>query len=157
MPTIEESVFISCSRDEVFNFISKAENLPIWDVSCVRAEQQGDAPVGLGTRTHGTSKIMGKSFDWTTEVTEFRAPEVVTFTAIDGPLRFTAISRLIESGAGTEMTYVIEAESGLGGVFGRLADPLVERVQDRTVRTNLQTLGDLLSHHPEPTALHREE
>jgi hypothetical protein len=33
----------------------------------------------------------------------------------------------------------------LGGVFGRLADPLVEKVQRRTVRANLDTLAELLT------------
>ena len=36
----------------------------------------------------------------------------------------------------------------LGDIFGKLADPIVERAQGRTVRANLETLADLLAEHP---------
>jgi hypothetical protein len=41
----------------------------------------------------------------------------------------------------------VDADPGLGGVFGRLADPLVERAQGRTVRNNLETLAEILTEH----------
>ena len=39
----------------------------------------------------------------------------------------------------------VEAESGLGGIFGKLSDPIVENAQRRTVRSNLGTLAELLA------------
>ena len=66
MPVIEESVFIARPPQEVFDYITDPENIPVWDASVLKAEQVGTGPVGLGTRTRGTSKIMGRHFDWTT-------------------------------------------------------------------------------------------
>ena len=60
-------------------------------------------------------------------------------------MQFTVSNTLEPEGDGTRFTYRVEAESGLGGVFGRLADPLVEKAQRRTVRANLDTLAELLT------------
>jgi len=144
MPDIEASVLIARSPEDVFDFLIAAENLPVWDASVIAADQVGDGPVGLGTRTKGASKIMGKRFDWVTEVTHFESPTGVTYTSIEGPMTFTVTSALEAESDGTRLTYRIHAESGLGGVFGRMADPLITKAQTRTVRANLDTLADLL-------------
>jgi hypothetical protein len=34
-------------------------------------------------------------------------------------------------------------------VFGKLADPFVQKAHTRTVRANLETLADLLAEHPD--------
>ena len=148
MPVIEESVFIARPPQDVFDFIVDSQNLPVWDVSIVKAEQVGTGPVGLGTRYRGTSKIMGKHFDWTTETTEFEPPTKVVNTCVEGKIKFTATNVLEPAPGGTNLTYRIDAESGLGGVFGRLADPFIEKAQARTVRANLETLAELLVQQP---------
>jgi len=48
MPVVEETVFIGRPPQEVFDFIVNAENLPVWDVSVVEAEQLDDASPGVG-------------------------------------------------------------------------------------------------------------
>lgn len=149
MPTVEESIYIALPPQEVFNFLSKSENIPVWDSSVVHAETIGDEPVGLGTRAKGTSKIVGKKFDWTTEVGEFQPPGRLVSRSVDGTLEFTVTSILEPEGDGTRLTYRIDAASGLGGVFGKLADRFVEKAQARTVRANLETLAEMLAEHPE--------
>lgn len=144
MPAIEESVFIPRPPQDIFDFIAESENLPVWDVSIVKAEQIGTEPVGLGTRNRGTSKILGRHFEWTTETTQFVPPRLIINTSVEGKIKFTATNVLEPTPGGTTFTYRIDAESGLGGVFGRLADPFIEKAQARTVRANLDTLADLL-------------
>lgn len=148
VPVVEQSVFIAQPPAVVFDYLSKAENLPVWDSSIVQAEQVGAEPVALGTRAQGTSKILGRPFQWTTEVTEFDPPRRATFRSVEGKLAFTVTNTLEPADGGTQHTYRVEAESGLGGIFGRLADPIVERAQARTVRANLDTLADVLNDQP---------
>jgi carbon monoxide dehydrogenase subunit G len=148
MAVIEESVFISRPIQEVFDFLIKASNIPVWDSSVVQAEQIGDGPVEVGTRFKGTSKIMGRRFDWVTENTEFDPPTKTMFGTAEGPLVFAISYSLEPQGDGTRLTYRIDADSGLGGVFGKLADTFVEKAHARTVRANLETLADLLAEHP---------
>ncbi|HEY9356024.1 MAG TPA: hypothetical protein VIQ52_06950, partial [Arthrobacter sp.] len=69
--------------------------------------------------------------------------------SVDGPLEFTITTTLVPEDDGTRLNYRIDAASGLGGIFGKLADRLVEKAQARTVRANLETLAELLAEHPE--------
>ena len=149
MPVVEESVFIPRPPQQVFNFVSKYENIPVWDSSVVHAETIGGGPVQLGTRGKGTSKVVGKKFDWIAEVAEFESPDRLVIRSVDSQLEFTITNTMKPEGDGTRLTFRIDAASGLGGVFGKLADPFVEAAQARTVRANLETLSELLAEHPE--------
>lgn len=149
MPVVEESVIIARPPQDVFDFLAKPENIAVFDSSVTSSKQVGDGPVGVGSRARGTSKIMGRQFDWTTEVTEFDPPRRMVSRAVEGKLEFTVALTTEPAEGGTRLTQRIEASSGLGGIFGKLADPLVERAQGRTVRANLETLAELLAEHPD--------
>lgn len=148
MPVIEENVFIARPQQEVFDFIAATKNTPVWDSSVTHAAQIGSDPMGLGVRSSGTSKIMGRSFDWTTEVTDFEEPRRLVNRSVEGKLSFTITNSFESVEGGTRFTYRIDAATGLGGVFGRLAEPFVQRAQARTVRANLESLAELLTEHP---------
>ncbi|MDQ0078443.1 SRPBCC family protein [Arthrobacter oryzae] len=149
MAVIEESVFIARPPQEVFDYLIRSENVPVWDSSVIRSEQIGDGPVGVGTRSEGTSKIMGRHFDWVTENTYFDPPNRTVIQSVDGKFDFTIAYSLEPQDHGTRLTYRVDAPSGLGGVFGKLADPFVQKAHTRTVRANLETLADLLAEHPD--------
>lgn len=144
MPVIEEDVFIAKTPDEVYDYLSKAENLPVWDSSIVEATQVEDGPVAVGTRWRGVSKILGRRFDWTVEIVELDAPTLTRSKSVEGKMSFTVTQRLQAEDGGCRFSYKVDAESGLGGVFGRFGDPLVQKAQRRTVRANLDTLAELL-------------
>ncbi len=145
MPTVEASVEIARPIGEVFDFLINPENLAVWDASVVRAAQVGSGPIAVGSRTDGTNKVLGKNFDWTTEITELDPPNRVTYTSVAGRLQFVVTNSLEATPGGTRFTYHVEAESGLGGVFGRIADPLIVSAQNRTAQANLETLAELLT------------
>lgn len=151
MPVVEESVFINRPPAEVFEFLNKTENIPIWDSSVIHAEQVDDGPVGLGTRSKGTSKILGRQFDWMTENIHFDPPKHTVIRSVEGKFGFTISNILKPEASGTRLIYRVEADNGLGGFFGKLAEPLVQKAHSRTVRANLDTLADLLAEHPGDT------
>jgi carbon monoxide dehydrogenase subunit G len=93
----------------------------------------------------GTSKILGRRFEWATEITEFDRPRRSSSRSVEGKLQFTVTVLVEPADGGARLTYRVDAASGLGGIFGRLADPIVERAQARTVRANLETLAELLA------------
>lgn len=148
MPVVEESVLIAQRPDVVFDYLIRVENLPAWDASVLEAEQVGTEPVGVGSRFHGSAKILGRRFEWTTELIECDPPRRASFRSVEGKLKFTATNILDPVGEGTRFTYRVEAESGFGGIFGRLADPIVARAQARSVRADLETLADVLAEQP---------
>lgn len=149
MPVVEESVVIARPPQEVFDFLSKFENIAVYDSSVTASEQVGDGPLGVGARGKGSSKIMGRQFDWTVEITDFDPPRRMVSRSVGGKLDFTITFNLEPADGGTRVTQRIDAASGLGGIFGKLADPLVERAQGRTVRANLETLAEWLAEHPQ--------
>jgi carbon monoxide dehydrogenase subunit G len=149
VPVVEESVVIARPPQEVFDFLSRFENIAVYDSSVISSEQVGDGPLGVGTRGRGTSKVMGRQFDWTVEVAEFDPPRRMVSRSVEGKLDFTITFQVEPADGGTRLTQRIDAASGLGGIFGKLADPLVERAQGRTVRANLETLAEWLAEHPQ--------
>lgn len=149
MPVIEETVFIRRAPAEVFNFMADPANFAVWDSSVVEAAQENDGPPGIGSRTRGTSKVLGRHIHWVTEGTEFDPPNRILNTGVEGPLKFTVGATFEPVDGGTQLTYRLEAESGLGGVFGKMADSIIQRAQARTVRANLETLAELLENHPQ--------
>ncbi|MEP7034262.1 MAG: SRPBCC family protein [Dermatophilaceae bacterium] len=144
MPVFEDTVFIARPPRDVFDFIIESGNLAVWDTSVVTAVKVGTGPVGLGTRTRGTSRIMGKQLEWVTETTEFGPPSRVTYASVEGQISFVVTNILEPVDGGTRLTYRVDTGSGLGGVFGRLAEPFIEKAQNRTLRANLEALAQLL-------------
>jgi hypothetical protein len=144
MPVIDETVVIARSVGEVFDFLAVAENLPRWDASMLECAQVGSGPVTVGTRYRGASRIVGRRIEWTTEVVEFVPGVRMASRSVGGPLTFTVSYEVSASASGTALRYVLAAESGLGGAFGRAIEPIVERAQTKVVRANLGRLASLL-------------
>lgn len=145
MPVVQQSVVIARPASEVWDFLTVAENWPSWEASIVECEQVTDGELGVGTRWRGVNRILGKRFDWVTEFIEYQPGKVATSKSVEGKIGFTATTRLEEVDDGTLFTYRVDTESGLGGVFGKLADPIVTKAYSRTVRASLDNLADLLT------------
>ena len=144
MPVIDETVVIARPAGEVFDFLMAAENLPRWDSSMLECVQVDSAPVTVGTRYRGASKILGRRIEWATEVTQFVPGVRAASQSVEGPLTFTVSYEVSPAPAGTTLRYRLAAESGLGGAFGRALEPIVERAQTKVVRANLDKLASLL-------------
>jgi uncharacterized protein YndB with AHSA1/START domain len=147
MAVVEESTFIPRSPQEVFDYTSRPEHFPVWDGSILEAQQERPGERGVGTRVRGVSKILGRRFPWVTEYVEYNPPSRLVARSVEGPMHFTVSQTVEPAEGGTRFIWRVEADPGLGGIFGRLADPLVEKAQARTVRNNLETLTEVLTEH----------
>jgi uncharacterized membrane protein len=145
MPNVEQSVVISRPVSDVEAWFQDPENHPIWDPSQHGSIQITEGPFGVGTRWRGSSRILGKRVDWTTEVTEYEPNKRVVFTSVDTKPAFTSGSTLEDIAEGTRLTFHLDAESGLGGMFGKLTDPIVTRAYSRIIRTGLDNAAELLA------------
>lgn len=144
MPTVEETVSINRSPAAIWEFLLATENIPVYESQVTEVEQVTDGEVGLGTRYRGSTKVLGRSLTWTTEVVKFEPVTAYAAKTVEAKLPFSLAWTLVPEGEGTRLTYRLEAESGLGGVFGKLGEPLVVKAQQRTVRTNLANLKEIL-------------
>jgi uncharacterized membrane protein len=144
MPVIDQSVVIARPVAEVFDFLVHAANLPKWDSSMLECVQLDSAPVTVGTRYRGASKILGRRLEWTTEVIDFVPGVRSESKAVEGLLTFTVCYEVAATSDGTRLRYRLAAESGLGGAFGRAMEPMIEKAQTKVVKANLATLTQLL-------------
>jgi uncharacterized membrane protein len=144
MPVIDQSVVIARPAAEVFDYLVHAENLPRWDSSMLECVQLDAAPVTVGTRYRGATKILGRRIEWTTEVIDFIPGLRSESKSIDGPLKFTVSYEVSSVPEGTALRYRLAADSGLAGAFGRAMEPIVEKAQTKVVKANLETLARLL-------------
>jgi uncharacterized membrane protein len=144
MPVIDQSVVIARPASEVFDFLVHAANLPRWDSSMLECVQLDSAPVSVGTRYRGASKILGRRLEWTTEVIDFVPGVRSASQAVEGALYFTVSYEVTAVPEGTRLQYRLSADSGLGGAFGRAMEPIVEKAQTKVVKANLNTLAQLL-------------
>jgi uncharacterized membrane protein len=142
MPTVDESVTINAPVEKIFEFVADGSNLPVYDSSCIRAEPDGSP--ALGTKVNGVTKLLGREIEWVTECTEFEPGASFAGKSIEGKLEFEFRYVLASEGEGTRVDYQITAASGLGGIFGRLTDPLVTKAERRQVKANLGVLKDLM-------------
>jgi len=144
MPTIQHSVSIDRPIGEVFAFISDGGNASVYDASVTRADQLGNGDTKVGTRWEGATNILGRDFGWITECVDLVPDRSMTVRTITGRIPFEIRFEVTEEEGHTRLDYTLVAERGLGGVFGRIADPIVMRTQARTVRANLVTVKELL-------------
>jgi len=149
MPTIEQSIVIQRSVADVYAFMTDPHNLPVYDSSAIRAEQESGDGLSVGARWRGATKVLGKEFDWVTECVDLEPEKTTKWKTVEGKLPFELVTQFTPEGDGTRLDYKLTAESGLGGVFGKLAEPLVVKAQTRTVKANLATLKELLEEHAE--------
>ncbi|WP_171042502.1 SRPBCC family protein [Sinomonas gamaensis] len=149
MPTIEESVFIAAPPEEVFAYLDTPANIPEYSGNVVTAELDGEGPVRVGSRIRGTSKILGRTFDWLVEVQEHDPPKTAVSRSVEGKINFATTYEVMPEGQGTRVNYRIDADPGLGGVFGKLADALVQKAYARQVHADLATLAEILTEQRE--------
>jgi uncharacterized membrane protein len=141
MPVIDETVTIDAPLQVVFDYLVDGQNLPAWDASITECVRIGPGPIEVGTRYRGASKIMGRRIEWTTEVIDLVPGVRAASRSVEGSLRFTIRYEFAETPEGTSVRYLLTADSGLGGAFGRVMEPLVEKAQTKVVRANLATVA----------------
>jgi len=132
--------------EEVFSYASNPENFPKWAATVIEVRQE-DAPGDLlnreGERFTLMQQALDRKFEAPFEVIAYEPNRRCAHRSTEGhpvpvTMAFTYEPVLSER---TRFTPRIEAEPG--GFFG-LVGPVLERAIRRQMRTNLETLKDLL-------------
>jgi uncharacterized membrane protein len=139
---VEHSVVIDRPVEEVFAYVTDANNDPLWQSSILESEQTSEGVVGVGTTYRIVTKFLGRRIEMTLEITEHDPGRKECFRYTSGPIPGGGCYLFERADDGsTRFTQDFEAE--VGGVF-RLAKPLVARVFKRQIQTDMATLKDLL-------------
>lgn len=144
---IEFSVETEIARApaEVFAYVTDPAKLPTWQRNTVSVRQEGDGPLGLGTRLHEVHRAGGKELESVVEVSEYEPDRVFALKMIEGPLLVDGRITLAPAGAGTCLTF-----SGSGQPSGamRLAGPLLGRTLKRQFARHCEHLKEVLESQP---------
>jgi uncharacterized membrane protein len=142
---VEESVEINSPVEEVFSYTTNPENLPNWAATVreVRRDSPGRGPLREGERFTAKQQALGRSFEAPFEVIDYEPNRHYAHRSREGHPVPVTMDFTFEpvSSEGTRFTPRIEADPG--GFFG-LVGPVFERVLRSQVRTNLETLKELL-------------
>jgi hypothetical protein len=84
-----------------------------WIGGAKAAEKLSPGPYGVGTRVRRTGGFLGRSFSWTTEVTEFDPARIVRMKYIAGPFKGGVDYSIAAAGSGSEVTIRNYGESSL--------------------------------------------
>jgi uncharacterized protein YndB with AHSA1/START domain len=130
MPSASNTVTINRPIADVFSYVADGLNGPKWRSGIVDiAHASGE---GLGaTYRQGVKGPGGRRIDADYEITAWEPPTRLAFKAIAGPVRPTGEYRLAAAGAGTSITFSLDAQ--LGGIQKLLMGGAVQKTMDGEV------------------------
>ena len=132
----------------VFGYVSDPEQLVNWQTNTVSAVQEGDGPLGLGTRLREVHRAPGgKELESVVEVSEFEPDRTFALQVVEGvPVNLRITVEPTERG--TLMRF--RAHGQLTGA-GRLAQPLLQRTLKRQFTQQCRTLKQVLEAAGQPS------
>jgi hypothetical protein len=142
MTTVERSIFINASWEEIDAISLVAERMPEWYAGIEQASSDGVFPEPGGV-AEVVYKAAGIKFDMTMTVLEHVLGEYISYQ-MDGMITGVTTWTTTPEGDGTWLSAAFEYEMPGGGV-GQLVDKLVvERMNTENLETSLNNLKALV-------------
>ena len=138
---LEISVFIKRPISEVFDFVSRAENMPKWAEKIVAAAQTSDGPVDVGTTCYVVAKAMGREATQEFVVTECVRDKIYVAKSTSGPMQIETRYDLEEADGGTNLRASVSAN--MSGIMA-MAGPLIARKMKRQFEEDHANLKQML-------------
>lgn len=138
------SVLIKHPLETVWEYTTTPENIAAYLPGVVEMTPLSDNPVSVGAQWKGKNNILGRNFGWRGEFTRVDTYKDTEFQTIEAAFPFTTHSSLEETSDGVRMSYHVESPSGFGGLFGKMADPIVMRIYQRSLKASIESIPDLM-------------
>ncbi len=139
---VQESVEVGRPVDEVFAYVADPENSKEWSATIMDIRQDSPGPLqGVGDRFDVSQKFLGRTMQVPQEVVAFEPGRSYTLRTTDGPIQMTTSWACDPSTEGSRVTATFD---GNAGTFFSLVGPILERAVRRQVRSDLETMRDLL-------------
>lgn len=142
MLTVDESIVIDKPRQEVWEFMSDPDNIPVYNSNIVEYELVSGEKFEQGRKCRGVVKVAGRRLELTDELVEVEPGHRNRIVSEDATIPYALTVTYEDEGDGTRVTWHQESES-LKGVF-KFADPVVMKLYSRDVRSNLEKAKTIL-------------
>lgn len=129
-------------RAEVAAFACDPENVPRWYRNIRTVEVLDDGPLRVGSRMRFVARFLGRTIDYTYEVTELVPGERLTMTTASGPFPMTTTYSFEDLPTGS--TRMSLRNHGSPSGFGAVAAPVMARAMERAMTKDLRRLTALL-------------
>jgi ligand-binding SRPBCC domain-containing protein len=140
MPRIEESIKISQPVNKVFTYTTDPNSWPKWQ-PFPAVEKTSPGPMGIGSTTKGTIRMMGLTMKWTAEVTEYELNSKFGKNIKSGPINIRERNTYDAQGESTKIAIVYDIT--LGAIMKPLSPVFVSSMR-KTLEKALQDLKDNL-------------
>jgi uncharacterized membrane protein len=144
MAVLREEVRIRRPVEDVWAYVIDVANTPIWNPMFEHQEVVGGGPLALGSRFRSVARVLGRRIESEAELTRWDPPHASSIRTTSGPIEATGSYLLLDEDGGTRFVWEMDAATGLGGLFGRMADTVVMRRSAITLREGLGNLRNLL-------------
>jgi uncharacterized protein YndB with AHSA1/START domain len=147
MTAIVESIEIARRPEDVFSYATDFSHFPEWQGGVVSARpEEGDRPLGAGSRAVVTRRVGPRKSARTEEITELTPPRAWEVRGVGGPLTAIAKGTIepLDDGERSRVTIGIDFEAH--GI-GKLIVPLVRRQAQKQLPKNEQQLKEMLERH----------
>ncbi|MCZ4581028.1 SRPBCC family protein [Gordonia amicalis] len=144
MPESNASVVVKQPLEKVWEFTTDPENAASYFPGTVELTSLSDGPVAVGTQWKGKTALLGRTMDWRGEYTRVDTQKGTEFKTIESPFKFSIHTDLEDTADGVRMSVRVDSASGLGGVFGKMADPIVTRIYQRSLTASIESIPDLM-------------
>ena len=142
MVLVKSTEIIYRPVSEVFDYVMNFNNVPLWQSNVLEAQITTSGPVGVGSKIHWVQTFLGKKFESTFEIVEYKQNEIVRFKGTSGPIVMNDGRYIFESvEGGTRFTQSINGEPK--GFF-KVADAIATRMYQRQVNSNFKNLKELM-------------
>jgi uncharacterized protein YndB with AHSA1/START domain len=141
MIKIEQSGVINRPIEEVFEYVTNPENIPIWMSHVLEVKKTSEGPVDVGTTMAQLFRFLGRKFQISRTATEYQPNRKYGAKDISGPGQVNFMATFESVSGGTKITYIGEIEPA--GLLN-IAEPILARMLRRQAENNFATLKDLM-------------
>ena len=139
---VTTQIQIQRPRADVAAYAADPDNAPEWYENIERVEWESPKPLAIGSRIAFVARFLGRTLEYTYEITELLAGERLVMSTAQGPFPMeTTYTWRDTSSGGTHMTL---RNRGRPAGFSKLMSPLMASAARRANRKDLARLKRIL-------------
>jgi carbon monoxide dehydrogenase subunit G len=138
---VEQSIAISATPEEVFDFASSLENIASWQSGISSAELLSDGPIGLGSKALVVRDLLGQHIEAPLEVTAYDRPNLLGLHSEVSGVAADASLVVKPRGHGTRITFAMEIR---GSGFTSFIESMIASAAEADITRSLDRLKELI-------------